>query len=445
MVEKIALRNLGRQKLRTTLLSLAILGSFVFILLVNGFVGSIILNIGQNASHLFAGHLFIEGQQRMEDPVTGESRKDYYIKDPGQIEDIINESGLEYRYMSRRSMIENCTLIFEGSTVNQGVIGADWERESFFIDRIPIQKGAFSLIEEREGIIISKAIADKLKADVGDNVIGRFKTVYGQYNAADFKIVGITSDSGLIGASLAYADLGYVNELINLKEDQYMTLGLYFDDMNQDFKRLDKIADNLYEELEKEVVLFDRDKAKSEENPIHAMMKMLQSDDWTGSRYVLSTLNDVLSVVQEISLWVNIVGYIVLVIMLLVVLIGLFNTFWIVMLERTKEIGTIRAVGMQRPAVFRMLLTESVLIGVIGMVVGTLLSFGIMFIVSRINFGTDSIFFIIMKNGHITFYLPWWQAVLNISIVFMVTLLGALIPAVKASRLNPAEAFQSIH
>ena len=49
------------------------------------------------------------------------------------------------------------------------------------------------------------------------------------------------------------------------------------------------------------------------------------------------------------------------------------NTMWIAIRERTREIGTLRAIGMQRRAVLRMFLLESLMLGLVGTVGGALL------------------------------------------------------------------------
>ena len=58
---KLALRNLLRQKRRSILLGSAIAFGILFITLINGFTGSFIENVGENFSHLLAGHIFIDG------------------------------------------------------------------------------------------------------------------------------------------------------------------------------------------------------------------------------------------------------------------------------------------------------------------------------------------------------------------------------------------------
>ena len=56
-----ALRNLGRQKKRTFLLAGAIAFGLMIVTLLNGFAGSFIQNVGENFSHLLAGHIFLTG------------------------------------------------------------------------------------------------------------------------------------------------------------------------------------------------------------------------------------------------------------------------------------------------------------------------------------------------------------------------------------------------
>ena len=60
----IAMRNLNRQKKRSFLLGGAIAFGIFVITMINGFTGSFVENVSENFSHLFAGHIFIDGVEK---------------------------------------------------------------------------------------------------------------------------------------------------------------------------------------------------------------------------------------------------------------------------------------------------------------------------------------------------------------------------------------------
>ncbi|HUX52215.1 MAG TPA: hypothetical protein VMW73_15580, partial [Spirochaetia bacterium] len=60
-----ALRNLNRQKKRSFLLGGAIAFGLMIVTIINGFTGSFVQNVDENFSHLFAGHIFITGTEKL--------------------------------------------------------------------------------------------------------------------------------------------------------------------------------------------------------------------------------------------------------------------------------------------------------------------------------------------------------------------------------------------
>ena len=104
--------------------------------------------------------------------------------------------------------------------------------------------------------------------------------------------------------------------------------------------------------------------------------------------------------------------------------IGLMN----IMLERTKEIGIIKAVGATQRSILTQFLTEAVVICQIGGVLAAFLGILIGFAVSAIIKGP--------------FIIPWNWIILAIFLCFLVGLLSGLYPALKASRLDPIESLR---
>ena len=111
--------------------------------------------------------------------------------------------------------------------------------------------------------------------------------------------------------------------------------------------------------------------------------------------------------------------------------LGVLNTMLMTVSERTREIGTLRALGWSRGRVLRLILMEGVLIsglgGLVGLVVGVV--------------GAEVIILWAPQGFLGTKYAPelFLQA---FSVALLLGFAGALYPAVQAGRLSPIEALK---
>lgn len=110
---------------------------------------------------------------------------------------------------------------------------------------------------------------------------------------------------------------------------------------------------------------------------------------------------------------------------IVIAVIGIVNTLGLSVIERTREIGLLRAVGMSRAKLRRMIMLESVTIAVLGAVLGMALGLLIGVLLQRT-----------LKDDLTSLGLPVGQLVLFLVIAIVVGVLAAVIPAVRAARLN---------
>jgi putative ABC transport system permease protein len=121
--------------------------------------------------------------------------------------------------------------------------------------------------------------------------------------------------------------------------------------------------------------------------------------------------------------------YVLLALSVVVSLFGIVNTLVLTVFERTREIGMLRAIGMTRRQVRRMIRHESVITALIGAAIGIVLGVVLAaLLIARVDF--------------IEFSLPTGQLVIFAVAAIVVGIIAAIFPARRAARLNPLEALQ---
>ena len=107
-------------------------------------------------------------------------------------------------------------------------------------------------------------------------------------------------------------------------------------------------------------------------------MNQAKKETWSGIKYRVFTLNDMLQQVQQIVNVLNSASLVILIVLFLIIMVGITNTFRIIMYERIREIGTMRSIGMQREEVRGLFLFEATFLAVGGVLAGIILALIIM-------------------------------------------------------------------
>jgi putative ABC transport system permease protein len=155
--------------------------------------------------------------------------------------------------------------------------------------------------------------------------------------------------------------------------------------------------------------------------------------------FVTSALSDTIDQANKIFKIVQIVLSLFGFVALTVSAIGMFNTMTIALLERTNEIGIMRAIGIIKKDVRRLFLVESALMGFlggvggvsIGYIAGELANLGLNLLAK--NFGGQSVNL---------FYRPLWFIGLIMIFSTFVGFFTGVYPSIRASKLNPLDALR---
>ncbi len=119
--------------------------------------------------------------------------------------------------------------------------------------------------------------------------------------------------------------------------------------------------------------------------------------------------------------------YVLLALSIVVSLFGIVNTLVLTVFERTREIGMLRAIGMTRRQVRRMIRHESVITALIGAAIGIVLGIVLAaLLIARVDF--------------IDFAFPTVQVIVFVIAAIVVGIVAAVFPARRAARLDPLQA-----
>lgn len=147
-----------------------------------------------------------------------------------------------------------------------------------------------------------------------------------------------------------------------------------------------------------------------------------------------SSLKQSLDAMQETSKMLRMVLGAIGAISMIVAAISITNTMVMSIYERTREIGVMKVIGATLPDIRNLFLMEAAFIGLMGGVLGVVLSFAVSRIVN----------FIGMQTGQNTLsYIPFWLAALGIGFATLVGILAGYFPARRAMKLSALAAIRS--
>jgi ABC-type antimicrobial peptide transport system permease subunit len=135
-----------------------------------------------------------------------------------------------------------------------------------------------------------------------------------------------------------------------------------------------------------------------------------------------------------------------MVIILAALAFGIVNTMLMVVLERTKELGMLTAIGMNKKRVFRMIMLESVFLSMVGGVTGMLISQALIGATARKGINFASYAEGLEAMGYTAHIYPVISTSFFITVTLLIILTGILssiYPALKALKLDPAEALRT--
>ena len=445
----LALRNLTRNKRRNAILAVAIAFGFFVVTAIDGLTTGMVGNLENQIAQLVGGNVIVQGLE-WENPVTpgGKAKLVNIVRDRDYVKNIVEELGIKYEYSTSYTM-SGGTIIFNGKRSTIQLYGRDLQ-EKLLQDSFQFVEGGVDL-SANNGLIISDKTADAMNLKVGDEVIYSTGTVYGQNTFADMTITGITKSNSFINTVQAYAYIEDVNRIIEMPAGGYSMYAIYLRDKNQQTKAANMVEARIRQDSEKnpEINVTSRLEAMKT-NPTNIGMGIEKQIDpskpeneWKGVKYGVETLYDEIPQIKTVMNIVHIVTTVILLVILLIVMVGVSNTYRMVLYERIREIGTMRALGMTGKDTRKVFTNEAVILCIIGAIAGLIFAVIVMSIIHLIPVSNESLGFFLAK-GHFSFKVSVLSIIIQYAMLIILTSLAVRGSAKQAARMSPAEALRTV-
>ena len=341
-------------------------------------------------------------------------------------------------------------LISDTSSMNVGMAGVDITEEPRLISQLQLASrseykeggddtilGDFSKLSEPNTAMLFASQARRLEVDVGDMLTITTETMDGRSNTGEARVIAIAKDVGMMTNWSLFVPKETILELYQLKPDTTGAVMVYL----KDVEKAPEVMNHLRERLRES----GYEVMSHEPQPFFMKMERIAGEDWTGQKLDLTVWSDEVSYLMWIITGLDTISFILVSILLLIIGIGIMNTMWIAVRERTQELGTLRAIGMGRRRVLQMILLEALLLGffstIIGAVVGALLAFGLD--ASEIVIPHGAVRYILLSD-QLHLRIEALDLAKAVGAFTLLTAIAALGPALRAARLQPVTAINTI-
>lgn len=441
---KIAFRNLNRQKRRSVLLGIAVAFVFLISTLILGMASGLLQSMEYNIASSVGGDIWICAATKDPD-VPADKIVGYQVMYQEQeklFDDIAKECHVDSEAISRRTPIDG-QLVFAGKKLGSTIWGIQ-EDEKLAWDSIVYKEGSREAMKKENAILLSETIVENMNLHLHDTVLFETKTDQGQSTIAEFQLEGIAADTNLLSSAFTvFANIDYIHKIYGVTGDN--AFGSYFI-LLKDARKQEEIAKAMEAAFrERNLLVTDRALAKEQAPmmPLQHLNDQLGRGNWAGYKYMVATMIDVAPQMAQLKFWVQSISFGVLTVLLLLTMIGVVNTFRMIVYERRGEIGTMRACGARAKSVKRIFLMEGFLLTLIGALSGLILGVLIMSMISLIPIARDSTLSAFAHAGHLAWQLDPIVVIAWFIILAILTLLAVAAPAGKASRMLPAEALRT--
>lgn len=340
------------------------------------------------------------------------------------------KKAVEYANKLHQNLQPNLAYI-QGTVENMDITllpFSDTTSKSIVLKTLPVRDPGWS--PESKGVVLSYKLAKKINKKQGENIDFLFKSKF-EANPVYFNLK--------INAIVRYP--AHINEqMVFIDNKSFFRMFNYNLPENKIFLILDASWDASFKsQLAKEWKLLDRTSTTKEMNK---KLKILMKEATIQPVMDVSTMYENASMAVKMESVFNLVFLVVASILFLIIMMGVLNSLRMTIRERTREIGTLRAIGMRQRDVQWVFLLEVLLLVTFSWLIGVIISLIIMKLLSLIQFSHDNPLNMLMADRHLYFIPSLGNYLQTLLLILAFGLITAYFPARLASKLKPAEALR---
>ncbi len=256
-----------------------------------------------------------------------------------------------------------------------------------------IIEGSFRDLEVSPNtVVVGDALAEKLDVEIGDTIDASFP----EANPANLKVVGIYDSGTPMDETLAITSLSTA----------------------QDFLDVSNVVTTILVRVD------DRERAQAISERIDTIGYPASGWKETNPEIIQTLKMEGISNAITLSLIVIIASF------------GIVSTLFMVVMEKTKEIGMLMAMGVSRRSILIIFVMESGILGLLGALMGVILGATLAIYMGSYDYGFE----VMPGISSIPFVVRIQDAAIIVLFTFLLNLIAGIYPASRASKLKPVEA-----
>lgn len=435
---KLAFKNVFRQKKRSVTLGInyAIVAFILTLLLA--FSEGASKNISTSLVRSSAGHITVSGQFARNGKIYSG-----LLRVP-DIEDAVKKTfGSEATTVVRYAV--RSTVYANGLSKRLSFSGIDSQTDTAFRDQAAFVSGSWAdFSADPNGTLLTKSDAEYFGLKVGDQVTLAVRTRFGAFNSGILTVRGVYESGNYFASGLTLAHFSFLRNLDLADDGSATALFVFFDNRGD----LGKKRDILLTELARRG--FEARAPKDDTEAIAAVSSASTKyeEDKEGrdrAMVTLSTLDEVLGIVRKVLAAVNAVGAAIAAIMLFVTAVSIFINLRMSVNERLREIGTMRAIGVEASGVTALFVLESVLLALLFSALGaTLASVAALAVRYGIVFPSGGNLAVFLDGGHLALASDPIAALGVVASIALFSACFSFFPARRGGSIPPVEALTRI-
>ncbi len=427
---RIAVRNLLANRRRSLMLGGAIALVTSLLVVLSSVSNGMQSNMLRVATTLSSGHVNVAGFYKL----TSSDATPMVVGFP-KIKKVLDDAGIQAKNVVVRG--RGWGKLISDVASQQGVlVGIDVENEQGFRDVVQVVSGDMSKMSEPNAVMIFEKQAKRLEVKVGDDVTLAAPTFRGVNNTVDCRVQVIAKDMGMTSSFSMFFNNKALRKLYAMRADQTGALHIFLDDHT----RSDAVAAKVRK------ALGDAGYTLMEPvpQPFFRKFQSVRREDWTGQRLDVTTWTDEMQFMRTTLSTFSLLTFVFIGVMLAIIVMGVMNTMLMTIRERTREIGTLRAIGMGRFWVLGMFVIEAAVLSFLSTLAGSALGATLVAALNAAELHVNEAFQLFLMSDTLKLLLDTNTAVVAIFVIGTVTTLASVLPSWRAAKKPPVTAIQHV-